>query len=387
MRRVVVLCSALVALGVPGAGAPAAGGASQAPRPDLTVSKGTVTLTGSMLTGSFSVKDKGAVKAKKSSASLFVEVSGTNQLVKRFAVKSIRPKKSRRIRVSVAVPAGLPVGSLPVSVCADSRNKVKERSERNNCRTIGTVVITTTTGPTSSVPTDPIPFTKNTVFTLNDAQSNYWVDVPTAYDSTHQTPITLFVWLHGCSGISAGDIYMVSPGGASQHWISVAVGGEEEKCWNVNADSALVLAAIANIKTHFNINPRRVIVGGYSSGGDLAYRTAFYHAKTFAGVLAENTSPFRDTGSTQSASLAAAAWKFNVVQLAHLQDAEYPITGVRSETDAMTSAGYPLTRIERDGTHYDDPGAMVNGHAVPGTTADLQTFLLPYLDAGWLSPP
>ncbi len=64
------------------------------------------------------------------------------------------------------------------------------------------------------------------------------------------------------------------------------------------------------MKTHFNIDPRRVILGGYSSGGDIAYRTAFYNANSFAGVLAVNTSPFRDTGSSQQDSLAAAAWKF-----------------------------------------------------------------------------
>jgi hypothetical protein len=80
----------------------------------------------------------------------------------------------------------------------------------------------------------------------------------------------------------------------------------------------------------------------------------------------ENTSPFRDTGSAQAASLAAAAWKFNVVHVAHLQDTTYAIAGVRTETNAMTSAGFLLTRIEVDGTHSDPPGATVKGHAVPG---------------------
>ena len=126
------------------------------------------------------------------------------------------------------------------------------------------------------------------------------------------------------------------------------------------------------------INPRRVIIGGYSSGGDLAYRTMFYHANSFAGCLIENSSPFRDTGSTQTESFAANAggWKFNVRHLAHLQDSVYPIAGVRTETDAMINAGYPLVRIERTGTHYDEPG----------TNDDLRNLLLPHLNDGWLSP-
>lgn len=161
----------------------------------------------------------------------------------------------------------------------------------------------------------------------------------------------------------------------------------EGACWDPDTDQGKVLAAIADLKTHFNVNPRRVILGGYSSGGDLAYRTAFYNANSFAGVLAENTSPFRDTGSSQAASLAAASWKFHVVHLAHLQDSTYPISGVRKETDAMASAGFPITRVEVDGGHYDDPGTIENGHAVPGTNADLVTYLLSHIDDGWLSPP
>lgn len=233
--------------------------------------------------------------------------------------------------------------------------------------------------PTDSVPHVPIPFTKDTVFTLDSGQSNYWIYVPTAYDEMHTAPMTLFVWLHGCGGRSEWDIYTVSPGG-SQDYISVAVGGREGGCWDVNSDPALVMATIASVKAHFNINPRRVIIGGYSSGGDLAYRTAFYNASTFAGVLAENTSPFRDTGSSRSSSLAAAAWRFNVVQLAHTADTTYPIADVRNETNAMAAAGFPIIRIERPGHHWD------NDSGASGTDYDLRTFLLPHVDDGWLSP-
>lgn len=237
----------------------------------------------------------------------------------------------------------------------------------------------------SSVPSDPITFKKNDPFTLDSGTTNY-VYVPTVYDGTHQTPITLFVWLHGCGGYSEGDVWTVSPGGSQQTWITMTVGGREGGCWNMSVDPQRVLDAIADIKTHFNIKPKGVIMGGYSSGGDLSYRTAFYNASQFAGILVENTSPFRDTGSTKTSSLAAASWKFNVIHLAHLQDDTYPIAGVRTETNAMITAGYPLVRIEREGTHWDDAGAQVNGHSVPGTAADLATYLFPYLDDGWMAP-
>jgi hypothetical protein len=236
----------------------------------------------------------------------------------------------------------------------------------------------------SSFPTNPITFPTGEPFTLDSGTTNY-VFVPSSYDTTHHTPTTLFVWLHGCGGMSEGDIWTVSPGDP-QSWISLAVGGAEGGCWDVDHDSSTVLAAIDELATHFNVAPRGVILGGYSSGGDLSYRTAFYDAGRFAGVLVENTSPFRDTGSSMSASLAAASWRFNVVHLAHLQDDTYPIAGVRAETESMIAAGFPLMRIEVDGGHYDDAGAIENGHAVPGTSADIATYLFPYLDAGWTSP-
>jgi dienelactone hydrolase len=234
-------------------------------------------------------------------------------------------------------------------------------------------------GSASSVPPDPIPFSKNQVFTLDSPQGTYWVYVPDAYDESHATPIKLLVWLHGCGGESSGDIYTVSPGG-DQSYVAITVGGREKDCWNVEEDQSKVLAAIADLKRHFNIDPHRVVLGGYSSGGDLAYRLAFYNASQFAGVLAENTSPFRDTGSSQADSLAAASWKFNVVHLAHTEDETYPIDGVRQETDAMKDAGFPLTRIERPGTHYDaDAGDT-------GTDHDLRVILLPHMNDDWRSP-
>ena len=177
--------------------------------------------------------------------------------------------------------------------------------------------------------------------------------------------------------------------GSEQSWISLSVGGRDGGCWNTTSDPARVMTAVAYIKTRFNIDSKRVLIGGYSSGGDLAYRTIFYNSRTFAGCLIENSSPFRDTGSSQAQSLAAinaGGWKFNCVHLAHLSDTTYPIAGVRSETNALVSAGFPHSRVEVDGGHYDDSGAIVNGHPVPGTRADLAAFLLPQIGDAWTSP-
>lgn len=232
----------------------------------------------------------------------------------------------------------------------------------------------------ASFPSAPLTVTKSNVVTLNSGAGPYSLYVPNAYDASHNTPTKLLLWLHGCGGNAYGDAWSISPGG-NQSWLSVSVGGRDGECWNVDTDGPLALAALDDVKRRLNVDPRRVVIGGYSSGGDVAYRTAFYNARRFAGVIAENTSPFRDTGSSQSASLAAAAWKLNVAHVAHLSDATYPIAGVRAETGALTTAGYAMTRIERAGTHWDADTAS------SGTNYDMRTYLLPYLDAGWTAPP
>jgi dienelactone hydrolase len=379
------------------AAAPATSRRTQ-PRPDLVVAAGTVSAKGHRMTGTFTVRNRGTARAGRSRAILEIYVTRSKAWTAGlFGVDAIAPSRSRIVRFAGSEPKGLPAGTFRVQACADSSRVVSERSESNNCRWIGRITVTkpgsgsstvpgtgtpgsgTTPTPTSTIPTDPISFQKDTVFSLQDPQSDYWVFVPDAYDAANTTPIELFVWMHGCGGEGAGDIYTISPGGG-QSYIAISVGGREDACWDPNVDQAKVLAAIADVETHFNIDRRQVVIGGYSSGGDLAYRTAFYHSAMFAGLLADNTSPFRDTGSTPADSLAAATFKFHVVHLAHTEDETYPIDGVRSEISQLTAAGFPVQLIERPGHHYDA------STATSGTDYDLQTYLLPHLTDGWRSP-
>src|SRR6202008_1753584 len=101
-------------------------------------------------------------------------------------------------------------------------------------------------------------------------------------------------------------------------------GGAEGVCWTPSVDETKVMAALADFETHFNVNRQRVILAGYSSGGDLAYRTGFPPSSPFAGLLIENSTPFRDTESSAAEFLAAATTKFHIVALAHEEDTTYP---------------------------------------------------------------
>jgi pimeloyl-ACP methyl ester carboxylesterase len=355
------------------------------PRPDLVVSRGTVSARGGRMTGTFTVRNRGTARAGRSRAKLRIYVSkGDAWTAGVFPVRAISRSQSRIVSFAGNEPQGLPAGTFRVSACADSGGAISEQSESDNCRWIGRITVAVSGTPpgggsSDTRPTAPIDFQKDTVFSLQDPQSNYWIFVPDAYNAAHTTPIELFVWMHGCGGEGAGDIYTISPGG-TQSYIAISIGGREDDCWDPNDDQDKVLAAIADVETHFNIDRHQVVIGGYSSGGDLAYRTAFYHSTMFSGLLAENTSPFRDTGSTAADSLAAASFKFHVVHLAHTEDDTYPIDGVRNEISQLQAAGFPVALIERPGDHYDD------SDATSGTDHDLQAYLLPHLSDGWRSP-
>jgi catechol 2,3-dioxygenase-like lactoylglutathione lyase family enzyme len=232
--------------------------------------------------------------------------------------------------------------------------------------------------PISTVPTDPIAHPVAEPFFHAGGGAEYWDFVPRSYDATDQTPTKLLVWAHGCGGHAEGDAWVVDPGaqeGVAQDWMTLSLGGREGECWAPSVDEAKVMAALADFETHFNVDRRRVFLGGYSAGGDLTYRTGFRHSSTFAGLLIENSSPFRDTESTQAESLAAATTRLHIAHLAHTEDDIYPIAEIQAEVGAVKAAGFPIELIVRPGGHSDS-------HTDP----DLLKYLLPYIDAGWTSP-
>ena len=226
----------------------------------------------------------------------------------------------------------------------------------------------------------PVAYDSNGFFHLDSGQSPYVGYKPTTYSDAN--PISLLIWMHGCGGDAEGDLGMVAPPSSrqTQSYIAISIGGRDGDCWSVNTDTPKVLAALVDVAKHFNINPRKVYLGGYSSGGDMAYRVGFQHSSLFAGLLVENSDPFSDTGATQASLLASASWKINVAHLAHLSDDSYPIPSVRANLATLTANGFPVTLIEKAGMHYDPD----NGTS--GTSYDLIHFLLPFLDAGWESP-
>jgi predicted esterase len=186
------------------------------------------------------------------------------------------------------------------------------------------------------------------------------------------------VWLHGCGGYSEFDIdsFHAAP---AEDYITIAPFGAEGACWYTpnnggQGDERIVERVVEDARRHFNIDVGNVVVGGYSSGGDLAYRMAYLYPDMVKTVLVANSSPFKDTGLTP-AVLSGVNRKAKVVHLAHTGDDLYKIAEVKSELQILTTAGFDVTLVERPGGHYDDPGP-----GVPGTDEDIRTYLLPQVD-------
>ena len=202
-------------------------------------------------------------------------------------------------------------------------------------------------------------------FTRTTAKSPYVGFVPKSYTGQ---PTTLVVGIHGC-GDSAKNFatWGVNPGKTidTQDHIGISIGGREGQCWDLNADSDKVTAAIADISTCFYVHQQKIVLAGYSSGGMLAYKLGLTSKTKYAGIIIENS-------SIGNASPAGAAWKLNVAHIAHTGDDNFPIGGVRSDWAKLEAAGIPLQKSEVGGGH-------------DGTSDDWSDFLIPKI-AKWKAP-
>jgi RHS repeat-associated protein len=148
-RKVVALAALLVAV-------PAADAAAQ--RPDLSVSKSAVSPArveqGARVTVSWTIRNGGRSTAGKSTTELLLSTDAKRDKrdirLAAASQKAIKARKTARGKRTITIPASVAARRYSLLVCADARAKVKESSERNNCRARPLTVLarSTTPGPT-----------------------------------------------------------------------------------------------------------------------------------------------------------------------------------------------------------------------------------------------
>jgi predicted esterase len=385
MRRLVsVPLLGLCALAPIGGGAAVAAGSV----PHLKI-EGAAHARGGKVRGGFTVENAGAAKEPALAVTVKLVSAGrrpTKLTVQRASVPALAPGARKRVRIKASVPGKVDSGAWSIVACAGRCVRIGKldagAQKKKKSATPTSPPASSASPPTSTsvcTPSSgPIPYPIEEPFRqVGRCGVEYVGFVPASYRAS--SPMPLLIWAHGCGGEAEGDAWNVGSYAeeAGRGWLALSLGGRDGGCWNPLAESErLVMAALADFEAHFNVDPHRVILSGYSSGGDLAYRTGFRHSSTFAGLIVENSAPFEQTESTQAESLAAATTKFHILHLAHLQDTTYPIGNVRSELAAVKAAGFPVELIEKPGTHYDG-----------NTDRDLQGLLAPTIEeAGWTSP-
>lgn len=212
---------------------------------------------------------------------------------------------------------------------------------------------------------------KGQFFTRHSGASSYVGFVPNGYTGQ---PTRLLVGLHGC-GDNAWNFanWGVNPYDTrnSQDYIGISIDGASGggNCWD-SSDEAKVLAAIDDVAQCLYVHQQKVVIAGFSSGGELAYGTGLRHAGRFAGILIENAtlSAAGDPGQL----MASAAWNINVAHRAHTQDSVFPIDDVRDDWQLLRNAGFPIASSEVSGGH-------------DGSSEDWTSWLLPQM-AGWQRP-
>ena len=104
------------------------------------------------------VKNAGSAKARASIMRFYLSLDrrfGKTdvRLVGKRKVKALRPRKRSRGRTRLQVPAVLPSAAYYLLACSDAARKVREKSERNNCR--ASAARTTVGGPGGGGPGGP----------------------------------------------------------------------------------------------------------------------------------------------------------------------------------------------------------------------------------------
>lgn len=245
---------------------------------------------------------------------------------------------------------------------------------------------TTTPPATPSDPPAPAPnpnpkptatwsFTKdaNGFFTRNAPGATYVAYVPAGY--TGNEPMPVLVGLHGC-GDNAMNFatWAVAPWDtrATQKYIGISIDGSTAnggRCWTMGGDDDKVLAALDDLQSRFWIDRAKVVIGGFSSGGQLAYRVGLMHADRFSGIAIECSGLYA-AGADEDTLLANAARKIPIAHRAHTSDTVFPLAQVQADWTKTQAAGFSITTSETAGGH-------------DGSSADWTGFLLPQMAAWW----
>jgi phospholipase/carboxylesterase len=133
------------------------------------------------------------------------------------------------------------------------------------------------------------------LFSTMQQDTIHAVFAPLHYEPGYSYP--LVVWLHG-SGCDERQLLRIMPLVSLRNYVAVAPRGtsvssltedaaygwsHEEQ--NLQQAEHRIFDSIDSAARRYNINPRRIFLAGFDTGGTMAFRVAMYHPYKFAGML------------------------------------------------------------------------------------------------------
>lgn len=171
----------------------------------------------------------------------------------------------------------------------------------------------------------------------------YWAWVPTTYDPVRAVP--LVVALHGAGDTAENYLqFMWRANADARGFIVIAPEGTYPYgggyAWH-GSDDALVLAAIDDVQRCYSIDPKRVIINGFSAGGTMAYFIGLSAAGRFSG-LAIQSSALSAAEYVNGSLLLPAPWRVPVSHFHGDTDTNFQAASAQAGIDRLRSAGHPV---------------------------------------------
>lgn len=263
---------------------------------------------------------------------------------------------------------------------------------------------------------------------LDGSVQPYGLNVPASYDA--RKPVRLYVWLHGRNArLSEGNFiytYTDAPPSPTSTMNSADLGQIQLDIygrWNNGynwAGEVDVAEAIAAVKRRYNIDPNRVVLRGFSLGGEGAWHLALHEPDRWAAAeIGAGTWPRRILAADQFPYYQRATlhiWEnmtdwalngFNLPIAAHDGDSDTQVSSIPPPPPGAPSRGQLESSIrvreqlEREGFPSEGPPNFIaakgtpdiflisekTGHGVSATVRQhLDSFLKQWGDRGQLSP-
>jgi predicted esterase len=113
-------------------------------------------------------------------------------------------------------------------------------------------------------------------------QTRYWCQLPEGYAPERSWPV--MVILHGAGDTAENFVKFWSAGGSKAGFI-LAAAKSRGQAWD-DSDGDVILAVLEDVKKKHRVDPDRVLLLGYSSGGFMATRWGFKNASHWRVITA-----------------------------------------------------------------------------------------------------